>query len=100
MLPMLKNRNKASTIIIRKMKGSDDYGKLKDYNEMEGPEKMMTIQKPIKDFSQGMDQCCQDMLTAIEQKDPKMLKMSMKKMFKMLEEEEDQEEELEESSEI
>lgn len=72
---MPDDKKKSATIILAKMKGKDDYEKKETPTSEDGTE---------MDSSIGYDAACEEMLKAIESKDAKALKESLRSVIDMV----------------
>lgn len=96
----LKNR-KVGTIeyIIKKMKGSDSYDKMKMDNESFGStDHMMAKQGPDCDHSDGMRMCVDEMMNAVRSNDAQSFQKGLKNFVKLVMDAEEQEDEFQEDA--
>lgn len=84
MLPF-KKQGSVAQVLIRKMKGKEDYESLKDHNEQNAGKEMM-VEKPRveKNYDSGMDQAVEGMMQAAEKKDAESFKQSLKSFVGMM----------------
>jgi len=99
-LPLKDRKVAAVEYVIKKIKGSDSYDKMKEYNESgEGVEKLMMRKKPEADYQIGMDQAVSEMMSAVKSNDSEAFKNGLKGFVSMMIEEYEAEESLAESQE-
>lgn len=81
-LPLAHKRRAAVSYIIKKMKGSDDFDKMKEYNES-SPEHMTVRTEVEKDYSSALDTAASEVIEAIQKEDAASLKKSLKMLVKL-----------------
>jgi len=67
-LPLKDRKIAAVEYVIKRMKGSDSYDKMKDENE-NGSERLMMREKPEEDYKTGMRIAVEEMMTAVKSND-------------------------------
>lgn len=82
-LPLKDRKIGAIEYVIKRIKGSDSYDKMKEHNEG-GPEKMVMREKPECDYKIGMKQSVQEMMGAVERKDAESFERSLRSFVSMM----------------
>ena len=83
-LPLKDRKIAAVEYVIKKLKGSDSYDKMKDHNEYGSSEKMVMREEPESDYKIGMKQAVNEMMTAIESKDAEAFEKGLRGYISMM----------------
>ena len=82
-LPLKQRKVGSIEYIIKKLKGSDSYDNMKEHNEA-GPEIMMKREDTENDYSIGMKQAVEEMMTSLESKDKQSFENGLRSYISML----------------
>ena len=82
-LPLKDRKIGAVEYVIKRLKGSDDYDKMKHDNE-HGSEHMMMRDKPEADYKIGMEMAVDEMMSAFESKDKESFKKGLRSFISMM----------------
>jgi hypothetical protein len=82
-LPLKDRKIGAVEYILKKMKGSDSYDKMKDDNEY-GSEKLMMRSEPESDYQIGMKQAVSEMMSAVESKNAESFEKGLRGFISMM----------------
>lgn len=94
-LPLKDRKIGAVEYVIKRLKGSDSYDKMKDHNEQGmGREKMVMREKPEEDYRTGMKMAVNEMMNAVESKDAEAFEKGLRGFISMMLDSQKDEEEL------
>lgn len=82
------DKKRMVTLILRKLKGSDDYDRMKDYNDDKISEVPMK-EGAEQDSSDALTALSQEAISALKSDDPKGFAMNLKEMIRLCMEEYD-----------
>ena len=82
-LPIKDRKIGAIEYVIKRIKGSDNYDKMKDHNEY-GSEKMVKRDQPESDYRIGMKQAVNEMMDAVGNKDQEAFEKGLRAFVSMM----------------
>jgi len=82
-LPLKDRKIGAVEYVIKRLKGSDTYDRMKASNE-QGPETMIMRDKPETDYQHGIKQSVNSILEAMQSKNATDLESSLRSFVKMV----------------
>jgi len=84
-LPLKDRKIGAVEYVIKRLKGSDSYDRMKDHNESaKGADHMQMRTKPEADYSEGLRQAVQELMQAAESKDASTFQSSLQNFVSMM----------------
>lgn len=84
-LPLKDRKIGAIEYVIKRLKGSDSYDKMKDHNEHGyGQEKLMAREEPENDYKTGMKMAVNEMMTAMQSNDAEAFEKGLRGFVSML----------------
>lgn len=82
-LPLKDRKIAAVEYVIKRMKGSDSYDRMKDHNEY-GSERMTLRENPEDDYKTGMKLAVDEMMGAVERKDAEAFEKGLRGFISMM----------------
>lgn len=93
-LPLKDRKIGAIEYVIKRIKGSDSYDKMKEHNESYGQEKLAMREKPEADYKTGMKMAVNEMMNAMQANDAEAFEKGLRGFVSMMIDAAEDEEEL------
>lgn len=93
-LPLKDRKISAIEYVIKRIKGSDSYDRMKDHNEYGSSEKLMMREQPEADHKPGMKMAINDMMSAMKMDDHSAFEKGLRQFIEMMLDERKDDEEL------